>query len=124
MKRELIKLSSLGLLLFMFCVVYDAQSAEASGTKDNKDVIKTAGIPAAPGTYQFIVIPTEEGDPFTTDYLIMIENYRDDVQERILPLTQFTKVRIPSKATIQKADYKPLKELVYTPNTKPTSHSK
>ncbi len=92
--------------------------------KATQDEIKAEGKPAAPGTYQFVVIPVEKGDPFTSDYLVMIENYRDDVQDRILPLTQYTKVRIPSRATIAKADFKPLKEIVYTPNNKPTSQSR
>ena len=41
-----------------------------------QDEIKGGGKPAASGTYQFVVIPVEKGDPFTSDYLVMIENYR------------------------------------------------
>ena len=98
----------------------DAQIPNSSDANVNQDQITKQGTPAAPGTYQFIVIPTEYGDPFTNDYLVMIENYRDQNQERVLPLTQTTKVRIPSRASIQQAEYKPLQEIVYIQNHKPT----
>ncbi len=108
--------------VFLFFSISESNSQTPSPPKMSvkKDVIRKEGIPAAPGTYQFIVIPSEKGDPFTNDYLVMIENYRDQDQERILPLTQTTKVRIPSKKSIQLASFKPLNEIVYTPNLKPT----
>lgn len=102
----------------------DLKAQNTVPKKVSQDEIKADGVAAAPGTYQFVVIPVEKGDPFTRDYLVMIENYRDDVQDRILPLTQYTKVRIPSRATIAKADFKPLKEIVYTPTSKPSSQSR
>lgn len=124
MKIELKHRIWIGFFLSVLSADLSAQNSASAVKNVTQDVIQKDGPAAAPGTYQFVVIPVEKGDPFTNDYLVMIENYRDDVQDRILPLTQYTKVRIPSRATIAREDYKPLKEIVYTPNTKPTSHSR
>lgn len=122
MKIKLIGLIGAGaVLLFTDYSILHAQGPVTASAEVRKDQIKKEGAPAAAGTYQFIVVPSVNGDPFTNDYLIMIENYRDDEKETILPLTQSTKVRIPSRSTINKPDFKPLREIVYTPNNKPTS---
>ncbi len=124
MKIELKHQIWIGVFLSVLCTDLSAQNSGPVGKSVKQDEIKKEGLAAEPGTYQFVVIPVEKGDPFTNDYLVMIENYRDDVQDRILPLTQYTKVRIPSRATLARADFKPLKEIVYIPNTKPTSQSR
>jgi hypothetical protein len=120
MKRTLISLFWAGIFLLITVSPGFAQSPSASGMSQKKDIVKSEGTPAAPGTYQFIVIPTEKGDPFTNDYLVMIENYRDEDQDKILPLTQTTNVLIPSKFSIQQAGFKPLQEIVYRQTNKPT----
>lgn len=120
MKRTLISLFWVGIFLLITASPGFAQSPSSSGMSQKKDIIKTEGTPAAPGTYQFIVIPTEKGDPFTNDYLVMIENFRDEDQDKILPLTQTTNVLIPSKFSIQQSGFKPLQEIVYRQTSKPT----
>ncbi len=124
MKTKLIGIIGAGILMFLRCSGAAAQTPVYPNYASNIDQIKGDGAAAAPGTYQFIVIPSESGDPFTRDILVMIESYRDDAEDRLLPLTQYTKVRIPSRTAIQNPGFKPLKEIVYTPNNKPLSQSK
>ncbi|MBP6334405.1 MAG: hypothetical protein KA444_02950 [Bacteroidia bacterium] len=123
-KATILHLFFLSCYLFIFLSTGHAQSTAPTSLAMKSDEIVLQGKPAAAGTYQFIVVPSESGDPFTKDYLIMIENYRDETEERILPLTQYTKVRIPSRRSIREASFKPLKEIVYAPNHKPTSQTK
>lgn len=72
---------------------------------------------AAVGTYQLIqtVIPKVSDEVFTTDLLFTIESNRDDSEEKILVIGQYTKVRILSRAVINAPGFVPLTpEIVYT----------
>ena len=124
MKRTLISLFWAGIFLLITASFGFAQSPPTTGLSQKKDIIKSQGTPAAPGTYQFIVIPTEKGDPFTNDYLVMIENYRDEVRIKFCLLPRLRKFAFPQELALARTDFKPLKEIVYIPNTKPTRQSR
>ncbi|HNS12702.1 MAG TPA: hypothetical protein PKM97_08830 [Bacteroidia bacterium] len=124
MKNQALSLLCIGIFLCSGISNSPAQDPSSIKPAMKKDQLHAQGKKAAPGTYQFIVTPSEAGDPFTNDYLVMIENYRDQNEERVLALTQLTKVRIPSRADIEKPDYKPLTEIVYTKSYKPTSRTR
>lgn len=124
MKRQTLNMLCLGIFLCTSIQQADAQNPAATKVAMKQDQLQSSGKKAAPGTYQFIVTPSEAGDPFTNDYLLMIESYRDQNEDKVLELTQQTKVRIPSRSAIAKADFKPLAEIVYTKSYKPTSRTK
>ena len=73
MKIELKHQIWIGVFLSVLCTDLSAQNSGPVGKSVKQDEIKKEGLAAEPGTYQFVVIPVEKGDPFTNDYLVMIE---------------------------------------------------
>jgi len=92
-------------LIMLFCMsLTPSDSAQFSS-----DVQPSAG----PGTYQIIQDPKMR-EVFTVDVMdslrVVFETLRQDNAEVIHPITLYTKARIPSRATIESANFIPLDE--------------
>ncbi|REJ80864.1 MAG: hypothetical protein DWQ44_04635 [Bacteroidetes bacterium] len=107
-------LCALAGIAFQASIISDSFAQSNATNKAGKtDFVKSAGKQAEPGTYQFIVSQPDPEEAFTNDILVIIENMRDEKHDKIIALSNHTKVKIPSRAEISRADFKPLKETVY-----------
>jgi hypothetical protein len=65
---------------------------------------------AASGTYQFIIIEPKYNPAFTTDILYFIERERHETQDRVISISNYVDLYIPSREKITKKDFLPLEE--------------
>lgn len=69
----------------------------------------TEGMPMAEeGTFQFVVLKPKVDPAFTSEILYFIERERDDKHDRVIQISEFVELYIPSRKTISSKDFVPL----------------
>ena len=71
----------------------------------------TENMPKAEvGTYQFIIIEPKGTPAFTTEILYFIEHERHQTQDRVISISNYVDLYIPSKEKITSKSFVPLDE--------------